>query len=114
MHSKALPAVRQSVLLCYGGRFVGFTNIPEEEKEVFLGIGVNPRFCGQGYGQRILQDTGAMAERLYPGKPLYLEVRTWNTRAVRCCQKAGFRIAGEPFQQVTGAGPETFYRMVKV
>ena len=41
---------------------------------------------------------------LFPGKPLYLEVRTWNTRAVRCYEKAGFRIDGEPVHRTTAAG----------
>ena len=38
-----------------------------------------------------------LSQRLYPGKPMYLEVRTWNTRAVRCYEKAGFRVVFEPW-----------------
>ena len=96
-----------------GNRLVGFTNILEEEKEVFLGIGVHPDFCGQGYGQRLLEASCAIAGELYPGKPLYLEVRTWNKRAIRCYEKAGFHVDGAAFEQVTGASPGIFYRMVK-
>lgn len=92
---------------------VGFTNLLEEEREVFVGIGVAPEFCGQGYGQRILKAVCTLSKGLYPGKQLYLEVRTWNERAVGCYEKAGFRIDGAPFEQVTGMGPGTFYRMVK-
>ena len=55
---------------------------------------------------------GELAGALFPGKPLYLEVRTWNTRAVRCYEKAGFRIDGEPVHRTTAAGEGTFYRMV--
>lgn len=95
------------------GCLVGFTNLLEEEREVFVGIGVNPKFCGQGYGQRILKEVCELSKRLFPGKPLYLEVRTWNERAVRCYEKAGFRIDGTPFEQITGMGPGTFYRMVR-
>lgn len=97
----------------FGERLVGFTNLLEEEKEIFLGIGVNPLLCGQGFGQRILKEISRIAKELYPGKPLYLEVRTWNERAVRCYQRAGFRIDGSPFEQKTGIGIGTFYRMVK-
>ena len=50
----------------------------------------------------------ALSRRLFPGKPLYLEVRTWNTRAVRCYQKAGFRIDGEPIRQTTSLGEGLF------
>ena len=54
-----------------------------------------------------------LSQRLYPGKPMYLEVRTWNTRAVRCYEKAGFRVVGEPVNRVTLSGEGTFYHMVR-
>ena len=46
-------------------------------------------------------------------KPLYLEVRTWNIRAVKCYQKAGFRIDGQAYELTTGIGTGTFYRMIR-
>ncbi len=92
---------------------VGFVNIKEEEAEVFIGIGVKPELCSKGYGQRILYETYRISKELHPDKPLYLEVRTWNERAIRCYQKAGFEIVGEPFEQKTGSGVGTFYRMIK-
>lgn len=95
------------------GQLVGFVNILEEPKEIFIGIGVHPDHCNQGCGRRILEMTADLARELYPGKPLYLEVRTWNQRAVKCYQRAGFTIDGEPFEQVTGMGKGTFYRMVR-
>jgi ribosomal-protein-alanine N-acetyltransferase len=54
-----------------------------------------------------------LSQRLYPGKPMYLEVRTWNTRAVRCYEKAGFRVVGEPVKRVMLSGEGTFYHMVR-
>ena len=92
---------------------VGFVNIKEEETEVFIGIGVSSELCGRGYGQRILQETYGISKELYPDKSLYLEVRTWNERAIRCYQKVGFEIVGASFEQRTGSGAGTFYRMVK-
>jgi len=92
---------------------VGFVNIKEEEAEVFIGIGVKPELCRKGYGQCILHETYRISKELHPDKPLYLEVRTWNERAIRCYQKAGFEIVGEPFEQRTGSGVGTFYRMIK-
>lgn len=94
-------------------RLVGFVNILEEENEVFIGIGVDPALCNQHYGQRILQDTYQISKQLYPQKPLYLEVRSWNLRAIRCYQKAGFQIEGEAFEMTTGMGKGIFYRMIK-
>lgn len=96
-----------------GETIVGFVNILEEDQEVFIGIGVAPNLCGRGYGCEMLLDTYCISKELYPEKPLYLEVRSWNKRAVRCYQKAGFVIDGEPFEQVTHMGIGTFYRMVK-
>lgn len=95
-----------------GGELVGFTNLLEEPNEVFLGVGVRPDCCGQGLGQKIVQMAAARAAELYPGKTLYLEVRTWNQRAIRCYEKAGFVRQGAPFKQKTLSGEGLFYRMI--
>lgn len=95
------------------GTLIGFVNILEEPAEIFIGIGVHPDHCSKGYGKQILEMTADLAHELYPGKPLYLEVRTWNQRAVNCYLRAGFHIDGEPFEQVTGMGPGEFYRMIR-
>ena len=95
-----------------GNKLVGFTNILEEPQEVFIGIGIDPDLCGQGYGQRILRLTREISKTLYPGKPLYLEVRSWNQRAVNCYKKAGFTVDGEAFEQATMLGTGSFLRMV--
>ena len=97
---------------CVDGKLIGYINLIEEATEVFYGIGIDPAYCSQGYGQKITEASRALSHELYPGKPLYLEVRTWNTRAVRCYEKAGFHIVGEPFEQTTPSGKGTFYRMV--
>ena len=97
---------------CDDGKLIGYINLIEEASEVFYGIGIDPAYCNQGYGQKITEASRALSHELYPGKPLYLEVRTWNTRAVRCYEKAGFHIVGDPFEQTTPSGKGTFYRMV--
>ena len=96
-----------------GDTLVGFVNIKEESAEIFIGIGVRPTSCGKGYGREILGEAYRISKENYPTKPLYLEVRSWNQRAIRCYQKAGFAIDGEPFEQTTGIGKGTFYRMTK-
>lgn len=96
-----------------GNTLVGFVNILEEDTEVFIGIGVAPNLCGRGIGAQMLRETYRISKEQYPEKPLYLEVRSWNTRAVRCYEKAGFVIDGEAFEQVTHAGTGIFYRMIK-
>ena len=96
-----------------GELLVGFVNILEEETEVFIGIGANPTICGKGYGQQMLKDAYHLSKKLYPDKSLYLEVRDWNKRAIRCYQKAGFKVDGEPYELTTGVGTGSFYRMVR-
>lgn len=92
---------------------VGFVNIVNEDKEIFIGIGVNPLCCNRGYGQQILKKAYEIAQIIYPNKPLYLEVRSWNQRAINCYLKAGFKIDGDEFVQKTSIGTGSFYRMIK-
>ena len=95
------------------GTLIGYINFIEKETQVFMGIGVHPRFCGQGYGQKMAEKACELSHQLYPGKPVCLEVRTWNTRAVRCYEKAGFHIDGEPVKRTALVGECTFFRMTE-
>ena len=92
---------------------VGYIKITKKNADVSIGIGVKPDLCGKQYGQQILSMACTIAQTQYPGKPLCLEVRTWNTRAIKCYEKAGFRIGGQPYELTTKIGSGTFYRMVK-
>ena len=67
-----------------------------------------------GYGTRILLESYELSKQLYPEKPLYLEVRTWNKRAIKCYQKAGFNICGDAFELQTPVGTGSFYKMIKL
>ena len=91
---------------------VGFTNILEEEHEVFIGIGVNPHVCNKGYGTQILKMAYEISKQLYPTKPLYLEVRTWNERAIHCYEKVGF-VKEKEIKQETPMEEGIFWRMTK-
>ena len=105
---------REKNFLVYYDRNVltGFTNILEKEDEVFIGIGVSPELCGKGYGQKILKIAKEISNELYPGKPMCLEVRSWNKRAISCYEKAGFVIEGNEFEQKTTIGVGKFYKMI--
>lgn len=92
---------------------IGFTCLYPEEHEVMIGIGVAPEYCDRGYGQVMIRTTCRQAKKMFPGKPLYLEVRTWNARAIQCYNNSGFFIDGDSFIQTTSIGEAEFYRMVK-
>lgn len=96
-----------------GKQLIGYINLIEQEKDVLFGVGVAPAFCNHGYGQKICKTAIELSHQLYPGKPIFLQVRTWNTRAVRCYEKAGFRIAGEPTRITTPIGEGLFYYMTE-
>lgn len=93
---------------------IGYINLAEKENGIFLGIGVKPGFCDKGYGKKILKEACHIAKELYPDKLLYLEVRTWNKRAIKCYEQVGFIIDGNAFERTTEIGKGEFYRMVKI
>lgn len=94
-------------------KLVGFCNLFDDGDEVFFGIGVNPNLCGKGYGVQMIEKMYVISKEMFPEKPLYLEVRTWNKRAIDCYKRAGFIIDGDIIHQNTYAGEGTFYRMIK-
>lgn len=91
-------------------KLIGFINLLNEEEAVFLGIGVNPKYTNIGYGQIIIKKAIELSEKLYGNKKIYLEVRTWNERAVNCYKKAGFTIV-DKISQETAIGYGEFYQM---
>lgn len=97
----------------YDGDYAIYNDEPyEEQKKKHFGFG-NPKYCSQGYGQQMTKIAHLISNELFPHKPMYLEVRTWNIRAVRCYEKAGFHIVGEPIKQTTSLGEGEFYHMVR-
>ena len=89
---------------------IGFTNLLDEGSNVFFGIGLNPKYCSKGIGKSIIKLALNRCKSKYPGKPVILEVRTWNTRAVDCYKSQGFEII-EVKQQETYIGKGEFYVM---
>ncbi len=96
-----------------GNVLVAFINLMEEDKEIFLGISVNSNLLNQGYGKASIRLASEISGKLYPNKSLYLEVRTFNKRAINCYKSAGFEIDGDAFIQTTHIGEGEFFRMVK-
>ena len=80
--------------LCYylKNELVGYTNtILKENGELFIGIGLAPKFCGVGLGKDILINSIGIAKIKYPGVKIRLQVRAWNKRAIKCYMNAGFK-----------------------
>ena len=92
------------------GEFVGFVNLLDEGDSVFFGIGVKPDYCGKGIGKTITKMALTESQKRFPNKPIVLEVRTWNKRAIHCYQSQGFKIV-EIKKQETYIGFGEFYVM---
>lgn len=90
---------------------VGIAMISEEEKDVYIGIAVNPVLFGKGYGTEIAICTREFISKSFPTKKPYIEVHTWNKQAIHCFQKAGFIISEDSFQQTTCLGDGEYHRM---
>lgn len=79
--------------LCYfdNGELIGYTNVTKKENgDLFLGIGLSPKFCGKGLGEEILRNSISEAKKIYPNSKISLQVRSWNKRAIKCYEKVGF------------------------
>lgn len=66
------------------GELVGFVNLLDEGDTVFFGIGIKPNYCSKGIGKVITKMALIESQNRFPNKPVILEVRTWNKRAVNC------------------------------
>ncbi|MBZ9687420.1 GNAT family N-acetyltransferase [Clostridium estertheticum] len=89
---------------------VGFVHLLDGADSVFFGIGVNPNVCGIGIGKLITKMALIEIQNRVPNKPVVLEVRTWNKRAVCCYKSQGFEIIATK-QQETKLGFGEFYVM---
>ena len=80
------------------GEVVGWCDVTPKERPIYahggvLGIGLLPRFRGQGIGTNLIRSTLA-ATRTIGLHRVELTVRQNNTRAIELYKKVGFRVEG--------------------
>jgi [ribosomal protein S18]-alanine N-acetyltransferase len=73
---------------------VAAVQLQDQGDDVQLGINLKPELCGQGLGKKVIAMTLAESRKRYPNKPVMLEVRAWNKRAINCYKSQGFEITG--------------------
>ncbi|MNK61392.1 putative acetyltransferase [compost metagenome] len=93
------------------GELAGFAQIFPMVGVSRLGIGMRPDWCGQGLGKSFVQAVVHEALSRHPHHEVDLEVLTWNERAIRTYEKAGFRITDQ-YELRTPDGMKPFYCMV--
>ena len=76
-----------------------------------LGLGLHPGLCSRGMGTVFTRLIADEAIRRAPGDEIDLEVLTWNQRAIRAYEKAGFFIT-DTYARNTPSGLGNFYCMV--
>ncbi|WP_338556491.1 GNAT family N-acetyltransferase [Paenibacillus sp. KS-LC4] len=109
------PELRQkqyAAILDDQGELVGFAQFfPLGDDVLRLGLGRHPQLCSRGSGTAFVELLIEEARRRAPHSELDLEVLTWNARAIRVYEKAGFRIT-DTYIRPTPQGAAEFHCMV--
>ncbi|WP_317971218.1 GNAT family protein [Paenibacillus sp. CCS19] len=98
-------------VLDQNGQMIGFVQLFPLLGVTRLGLGLRPDRCGQGLGAAFARATAEQALKRAPQDEIDLEVLTWNVRAIRAYQKAGFHIA-DTYVRPTPTGEAEFHCMV--
>lgn len=92
------------------GKMIGFFRLRHGEKVVELGLGLRPDLCGQGLGKKLVQAAVQEHKKRFGDLPLWLAVRVWNERAIRCYRACGF-VEIKRLTLELSEGPTEFIRM---
>ena len=109
------PELREhqfAVIVNAQGALIGFVQFFPLQGVTRLGLGLHPQLCSKGIGTSVVRLIADEARRRAPGDEIDMEVLTWNTRAIRTYEKAGFRITDTYYRQ-TPAGDSEFHCMVR-
>ncbi|UUZ91549.1 GNAT family N-acetyltransferase [Paenibacillus sp. P25] len=93
------------------GALCGFAQLFPLAGTTRLGLGMRPELCGAGRGEAFVRSIAAEAKRLSPQNEIDLEVLTWNKRAIRAYERAGFRMT-DTYERKTPQGTGEFHCMV--
>ena len=91
-NSPLLKGENKDNYICFweGEILTAYINIYKKNEMIFLGIGLSPDYCGKGLGKTYLNQGIETAKTRYPGKEIWVQVRSWNTKAIKCYESCGF------------------------
>jgi ribosomal-protein-alanine N-acetyltransferase len=92
------------------GQLVGSFFFEMKGEILTIGLGLRPDLTGRGIGINFINAGIEFAKQKYNPTHLCLSVATFNKRAIKAYQKAGFE-KGEVFLQKTNGGEYEFLRM---
>ncbi len=84
----------------------------EEAGAVTIGLGLRPDHTGKGFGQAFVQAGLEFAREKFNPAAFRLSAATFNQRAIRVYERAGFK-PGEVFVNETNGGRYEFLRMAR-
>jgi len=90
--------------------FLAMCRYVKKNDGIKIGVGVHPDYLSLGIGTAVVKEFTLWLLRKYPNEKLYLDVRAWNRRAVRCYEKSGYKIS-RIYHQTTPIGTGEFYEL---
>lgn len=93
------------------GALVGFFSLHVEGNVVEIGLGMRPDLTGKGNGLLFLQSGVKFMMNKYQPSAIILHVATFNQRAIRVYEKAGFATVQRLMRETNG-GQHEFVKMV--
>lgn len=108
------PVIRDAqyrAVLDQEGTLWGFAQLFPIVGVTRLGLGMRPDLCGRGYGVSFVRAVVETAKQKAPANEIDLEVLTWNERAYRVYEKAGFGLT-DTYERMTPHGMAEFHCMV--
>ena len=92
------------------GRLAGFFSFKVHGDAVEIGLGLRPDLAGRGLGLEFVEAGLEFARATFRPASFWLDVATWNGRAKKVYERAGFE-AGHVWTHTAGQGPVDFLRM---
>lgn len=93
-----------------GGELVGFFSFKRHGDAVEIGLGLRPDLTGAGIGLEFVEAGMAHARWAFAPRIFWLDVATFNERAKKVYERAGFE-PGHLWTHQSGQGPVEFLRM---
>lgn len=90
--------------------YCGYVRLQDKGDHILIGLGLKPSSCGHGLGRELMEILIDYCHENYPDKKLSLEVRGFNKRAIKCYERAGFKVV-KTYHKDTPIGPEEFIYM---
>jgi len=88
----AIRKAQYAAVISPNGDLIGYAQFFPMMNVTRLGLGLRPDLCSQGIGPLFVRLIAEEARRRNPQHEIDLEVYSWNRRAIRAYEQAGFQI----------------------